>query len=168
MSALLAAVEAALHGKDERLVAKCDVPGILAVFELWDIYDVDTLLANLASSFAELQRDLEPVAARSFLALLKATIEAPPPAKRQRTETTLNLKKGPFSPEEDAIYLELLNKHGAPKKKDNPEAWAAFGKAFSYRSPHSWPAHVNAFKKNDSTEKWEEDRRSRHPKTIHA
>ena len=56
--------------------------------------------------------------------------KGPPPAKKQRTETPLNLKKGPFSPEEDAIYLELLNKHGAPKKKDNPEAWAAFRKAF--------------------------------------
>ena len=46
--ALLAAVEATLLGKDERLVAKCDVPGILAVFERWDIYDVATLSANLA------------------------------------------------------------------------------------------------------------------------
>jgi hypothetical protein len=25
----------------------------------------------------------------------------------------------------------------------------------SYRSPHSWPAHLNAFKKNDATDKWE-------------
>ena len=39
---MLAAVEATLLGKDQRLVAKCDVPGILAVFEAWDIYDVDT------------------------------------------------------------------------------------------------------------------------------
>ena len=74
MGDLRAAVEATLLGKDERLVAKCDVPGILAVFERWDIYDVVTLSPNLASSFAELQRDLAPVAALSFLALLKATI----------------------------------------------------------------------------------------------
>ena len=67
--ALLAAVEATLLGRGERLVAKCDVPGILAVFERWDIYDVATLSANLAYAFAELQRDLAPVAALSFLAL---------------------------------------------------------------------------------------------------
>ena len=63
MPTLLAAVEATLLGRDERLVAKCNVPGIVAVFERWDIYDVDTLSANLATSFAELQRDLAPVAA---------------------------------------------------------------------------------------------------------
>ena len=56
----------------------------------------------------------------------EADKEKVPAAKKQRTE----LKKGPFSPEEDAVYLELLNTHGAPKKKDNPEAWAAFGNAF--------------------------------------
>ena len=32
MATLLAAVEATLLGKDEQLVAKCNVPGILAVF----------------------------------------------------------------------------------------------------------------------------------------
>ena len=35
MATLLAAVEATLLGRDERLVAKCDVPGILTVFERW-------------------------------------------------------------------------------------------------------------------------------------
>ena len=79
MATLRAAVEATLLGKDERLVAKCNVPGILTVFERWDIYDVDTLSANLASSFAELHFDLAPVAALSFLALLKATISQVPP-----------------------------------------------------------------------------------------
>ena len=71
MAALLAAVEATLRGKDERLVAKCDVPGILAVFERWDIYDVITLQANLESSFAQLQSDLASVAALSFHGLLR-------------------------------------------------------------------------------------------------
>ena len=55
----------------------CDVysvDGILHVFERWDIYDIDTLQANLASSLAELQKDLAPVAALSFVALLKATL----------------------------------------------------------------------------------------------
>ena len=60
--------------RDERLVAKCDVDGILHVFERWDIYDIETLQANLESSYAELQEDLAPVAARSFLGLLKSTL----------------------------------------------------------------------------------------------
>ena len=104
MATLLAAVEATLLGKDERLVAKCDVPGILAVFERWDIYDVDTLSANLASSFAELQRDLAPVAAMSFLALLKATIgrvpSAPPPDTPSSAPPTTPFHQAPpcFSP----------------------------------------------------------------------
>lgn len=79
MAALLAAVEATLRGRDERLVAKCDVPGILAVFERWGMYDVDTLQANLESSFAQLQSELAPVAALSFPGLLKATIATTPP-----------------------------------------------------------------------------------------
>ena len=87
-ASLLAAVEATLHGKDARLVAKCDVPGIMAVFERWDVYDVDTLSALLASSFADLQRDLAPVAALSFLALLKATIGGMPSAPPPETPST--------------------------------------------------------------------------------
>ena len=77
-TSLLAVVEAALRGRDDRFVAKCDVPGILAVFERWDIYDVPTLAASLESSFAALQNDLEPVAALSFLGLLKATLASGP------------------------------------------------------------------------------------------
>ena len=104
MATLLAAVEATLLGKDERLVAKCDVPGILAVFERWDIYDVATLSANLAYAFAELQRDLAPVAALSFLALLKATISgvpsAPPPDTPSSVPLTTPFTEAPpcFSP----------------------------------------------------------------------
>ena len=100
--ALLAAIEAALHGKDERLVAKCNVPGILAVFERWDIYDVATLSANLASSYADLQKDLAPVAALSFLALLKATISrvdsAPPPVTPSSAPPTTPCHEPPFFP----------------------------------------------------------------------
>ena len=51
MATLLAAIEATLLGKDERLVAKCNVPGILAVFERWDIYDVDTLSRGVNRCF---------------------------------------------------------------------------------------------------------------------
>ena len=72
------AVEATLRGRDERLVARCDVDGILHVFERWDIYDIETLQANLESSYAELQEDLAPVAARSFLGLLKSTLGTVP------------------------------------------------------------------------------------------
>ena len=80
MTTMLTVIEATLLGKDEQLVAKCNVPGILAVFERWEIYDVDALSANLALWFAELQRDLAPVAALSFLGLLKATIGRMPSA----------------------------------------------------------------------------------------
>ena len=78
MVTLREAVEATLRGRDERLVAKCDVDGILHVFERWDIYDIETLQANLESSYAELQEDLAPVAARSFLGLLKSTLGTVP------------------------------------------------------------------------------------------
>lgn len=106
MGTLLAVIEATLLGKDERLVAKCNVPGILAVFERWDIYDVDTLSASLASSFADLQRDLTPVAAMSFLPLLKATISrvcmpsAPPPDTPSSAPPTTPFTEVPpcFSP----------------------------------------------------------------------
>ena len=78
MVTLREAVEATLRGRDERLVAKRDVDGILHVFERWDIYDIETLQANLESSYAELQEDLAPVAARSFLGLLKSTLGTVP------------------------------------------------------------------------------------------
>lgn len=73
-----AIVEAALHGRDERLLARCDVVGIISVLEDdWCIFDVDTLAASLSSSFVELQTALRSVAAPSFLGLLKAP-RAPP------------------------------------------------------------------------------------------
>jgi hypothetical protein len=59
--------KATLRGRDERLVAKCNTPAILQVFERWDIYELDTLASTLTPSFAELQADVETVAARSFL-----------------------------------------------------------------------------------------------------
>ena len=39
MVTLREAVEATLRGRD--LVTKCDVDGILHVFERWDIYDIE-------------------------------------------------------------------------------------------------------------------------------
>ena len=67
-------VEATLHGRDERLIAKCNVAGILQVFERWDIFELETLASTLTTSFAELQVEMEAVAARSFLGLLKVTM----------------------------------------------------------------------------------------------
>ena len=117
MATLRAAVEATLLGKDERLVAKCNVPGILAVFERWDIYDVDTLSANLASSYAELHKDLAPVAALSFLALLKATISRVLVARRSAAisaevkawATQMLASVKPHLPSEGNSQLAMLN-----------------------------------------------------------
>jgi hypothetical protein len=49
------AVEATLVGRDERLVARCDVEGILSALDLYGIFDVDDLAANLETSFGALQ-----------------------------------------------------------------------------------------------------------------
>ena len=45
-----------------------------ASLERWDIYELDTLASTLTASFAELQADVEAVAAPSFLGLLKVTL----------------------------------------------------------------------------------------------
>ena len=76
-------VEATLHGRDERLVAKCNVPAILQVFERWDIYELDTLASTLTASFAELQADVEAVEARSFLVCSQSL--RPPVQKGSKT-----------------------------------------------------------------------------------
>ena len=44
---LQALVEAALQGQDQRLVARCDVGGIVAAFEDFGVYDPDTLRSTL-------------------------------------------------------------------------------------------------------------------------
>jgi curved DNA-binding protein CbpA len=62
-------VQLTLHGKDERFSSKCDVDGIVEVFEGWDIYDLETLAATLESSFRELQASMANVAARSLFRL---------------------------------------------------------------------------------------------------
>ena len=67
-------VESALEGRDPRLLARCDVHKILAIFDGLCIFDVDTLAGNLATSFAELQTALQPAAAPAFLGLLAATM----------------------------------------------------------------------------------------------
>ena len=67
-------VESALEGRDPRLLARCDVHKILAIFDGLCIFDLDTLAGNLATSFAELQTALQPAAAPAFLGLLAATM----------------------------------------------------------------------------------------------
>ena len=44
---LQALVEAALHGQDQRLVARCDVGGIVTAFEDFGVYDPDMLRSTL-------------------------------------------------------------------------------------------------------------------------
>ena len=94
-------VEATLHGRDERLVAKCNVPAILQVLERWDIFEAETLASTMATSFAELQADMEQVAARSFLGLLKftlgkATCPQPPETPSSAPPTTPFTEAPPF------------------------------------------------------------------------
>ena len=43
------AVEATLLGRDERLVARCDVDGILKALDQYGIFEVDVLAENLES-----------------------------------------------------------------------------------------------------------------------
>jgi hypothetical protein len=73
-------VEATLEGQDERLVARCDVPGILAAFDYFGIFDVATLLSSIETSPTALQLGLGSSAPQSFLGLLKTQLlRAAPP-----------------------------------------------------------------------------------------
>ena len=48
-------VEETLQGRDARLVALCDVPGIVAALVAFGIFDLDMLAANLDTSLSALQ-----------------------------------------------------------------------------------------------------------------
>jgi hypothetical protein len=73
-------IEATLEGQDERLVARCDVPGILAAFVNFGIFDVATLLSSIETSPLALQLGLGSSAPQSFLGLLKTQLlRAAPP-----------------------------------------------------------------------------------------
>jgi len=79
-------VEQTLCGKDARLVARCDVPGILTALDTFGIFDLDALAVNLDTSLTALQLALGGTAPPSFLALLKAelarrTAPAPTPVR---------------------------------------------------------------------------------------
>ena len=47
-------VEETLRGKDERLLALCDVPGIVAALNCFGIFDLDMLAVNLETSLSAL------------------------------------------------------------------------------------------------------------------
>ena len=77
MPSLREAVEATLVGRDERLVRRCDVEGILTALDSYGIFDVDDLALNLETAFSALQTCLGSSAPPSFLALLKAYVRQP-------------------------------------------------------------------------------------------
>lgn len=69
------------------------------------------------------------------------------PRKKKKTKTS-KPGNGPFSADEDKIYIKLLQLHGKPNKSNQP-ALAAFAKAFPDRSEPSWKAHQNCFEQSD-------------------
>ena len=77
VAAMREAVEATLRGRDERLVARWDIEGTLQALDLYGIFDVDDLAANLETAFGALQVQLGSSAPPSFLALLKARLHEP-------------------------------------------------------------------------------------------
>ena len=52
------AVEATLEGRDQRLLDRCDVDGIVTAIELYGCYDCDELFDALESSFGAVQTQL--------------------------------------------------------------------------------------------------------------
>ena len=67
---------ATLHGEDERLVARCDVPAIVKAIEDYGVYSVDALRSTLDVSLAALQLALGESAAPAFLPLVKTKLES--------------------------------------------------------------------------------------------
>ena len=67
---------ATLHGEDERLVARCDVPAIVKAIEDYGVYSVDALRSTLDVSLAALQLALGGSAAPAFLPLVKTKLES--------------------------------------------------------------------------------------------
>ena len=106
MPSLRDLVEATLEGRDERLVARCDVEGILKAFEQYGICDVESLAEGLESAFGALQVALEAVAPPIFLALVKAKLRsqaqsetaspAPPSIpSRRRFDSVMRVRPSP-------------------------------------------------------------------------
>ena len=74
MSALREAIDAALRGRDPRLVDRCDVAAAVAALEDYGIYDALTFLEVSDSSHRELQHHLGGIVPPSFLALLRREV----------------------------------------------------------------------------------------------
>ena len=70
-------IDATLCGKDERLVARCDVPAILEALETFGVYSVNDLRSTLDVSLNALQLALGSAAPPSFLSLVKVELSAP-------------------------------------------------------------------------------------------
>ena len=117
MPSLREAVEATLVGRDERLVARCDVEGILAALDQYCIFDVDDLAINLeTAAFGALQAHLGSNAPPSFLALLKArlrelSVSSTPSAAAPSTRappSTPSTREPPSHDAEDVTILPLV------------------------------------------------------------
>ena len=63
-------IDATLHGEDERLVARCDVPAIVEAIEAFGVYSVDALRSTLDVSLVALQLALGGSAPPAFLPLV--------------------------------------------------------------------------------------------------
>ena len=76
MSSLRDVIDATLAGRDERLVARCSIQGILSAFDQYGIYDVNDLSANLETAFGAVQAQVGDAAPPSFLGLLQAHLRS--------------------------------------------------------------------------------------------
>ena len=91
---------ATLHGEDERLVARCDVPAIVKAIEDYGVYSVDALRSTLDVSLAALQLALGGSAAPAFLPLVKTKLESDqtqPATPRGGAFSTPPPRQPPFS-----------------------------------------------------------------------
>ena len=107
---LQALVEAALQGQDQRLVARCDVGGIVTAFEDFGVYDPDTLRSTLHASMPALQLALGGTAPPSFLPLLKTKLgeqETPAPPEAAAGACMPNVQLPTPSPAPPALAAQL-------------------------------------------------------------
>ena len=70
-------IDATLLGKDQRLVARCDVPAILVALKTFGVYSISDFRSALDDSFNALQLALGSAAPPSFLSLVKTQLSTP-------------------------------------------------------------------------------------------
>ena len=107
---LQALVEAALQGQDQRLVARCDVGGIVTAFEGFGVYDPDMLRSTLHASMPALQLALGGTAPPSFLPLLKTKLgeqQSPAPPEAAAGACLPNVQLPTPSPAPPAMAAQL-------------------------------------------------------------